>query len=195
MTPNLAIIRVRRLKLLAHVILLIFLFTGCSNQAALETQKKMPSTKGQEMKNASFTINGTEFGIDLSKSSFSVVMNDASTGFENEGELTIEIYGNEETFKQINADYDASDWSWASYPPHFYIREYYVEKVAGSTTIVANAESYAGNYSGYEHAIYMMEHSDVYDNKVELDPDNNVKVTGRVDLFGEIYDFKIQWEK
>ena len=41
----------------------------------------------------------------------------------------------------------------------------------------------------------MMEHSDVYDNKIELDPDNNVKVTGRVDLFGEIYDFKIQWEK
>ena len=176
------------------------LFTGCGKHSVLETkrgetQKAIPPTKGQKMKNASFTINGTEFGIDLVKSSFSVVMNDASTGFENEGEITIEIYGDTETFSQINADYDTSDWSWASYPPHFYIREYYIEKTAASQTITANAESYAGHYSGYEHAIYMMEHSDVYDNKIEIEPDNSVKITGRVDLFGKIQDFKIHWEK
>jgi hypothetical protein len=45
----------------------------------------------------------------------------------------------------------------------------------------------------YEFAIYMMEHNDIDDVSVTLIPDKSVRISGRVDLFGEAHDFVINW--
>ena len=138
------------------------------------------------MQLASFKIGGTEFGIDLEKSSF-VAEPDGSMG---DYLIDLEIYGSDDRFEKIKLGSEGAKWSWATYPPHFYLREFPGEKLDGATEVIAGGSA---NY--YEVAIYMMEHSDVSDLKISVNPESNLTVTGKVDLWGTTHDFEVQWTK
>ena len=162
---------------------------GCGNPEHSADEARAPDSmatmnEGNQMPKASFVINGTEFGINVVESSFVVDTSDPP-----EQLVTIEIRGDKDIFEKLSGD-ENSEWSWALYPPHFYIREFPGEKVAGSSKVVAG-----GSADYYELAIYMMEHNDVSDLKIEIDPQKTLHVTGRVDIFGETHDFEIRWKK
>ena len=177
------------LRILILLGLMIFGTAGCgdlghSADEAQDPDRMAPINEGNQMAEASFVINGTEFGIDVVESSFVVDTSDPP-----EQLVTIEIRGDKDIFEKLSGD-ENSEWSWALYPPHFYIREFPGEKVAGSPKVVAG-----GSADYYELAIYMMEHNDVSDLKIEIDPQKTLHVTGRVDVFGETHDFEIRWQK
>ncbi len=90
--------------------------------------------------------------------------------------ITIELSGDPSTFDALKADED-SEWSWAVYPPGFCLRSFPAQ-IDPATGI-----------------IYMMEHSDIDDVTVQLVPDRSLEISGRVDLFGEIDDFAIRWQR
>ena len=159
--------------------------TESTSSARTDTSGSTPK-EGSEMQTASFVIGGTEFGIDLDKSSF-IAEKDGDYG---DYLIDLEIYGSKDKLETVNADYDSSEWSWASYPPHFYLREFPGERLDGSTEVVAG-----GSTTGYEVAIYMMQHSDVSDLKISINPQSILSVAGRVDLLGKEHDFEIRWKK
>ena len=47
----------------------------------------------------------------------------------------------------------------------------------------------------HQTAIYMMEHNAIDNVSVTLVPDDSLEITGRVDLFGEVHDFSIHWQR
>jgi hypothetical protein len=134
-----------------------------------------------------FKIGSTDFGIDASTSSFTVDATDPD-----QPTITIELSGDPSTFEALKADED-SEWSWALYPPGFYLRSFPAQ--IDPATGIVTARVKRDDIDHYEFAIYMMEHSDIDDVTVQLVPDRSLEISGRVDLFGEIDDFAIRWQR
>src|SRR5688572_537290 len=127
-----------------------------------------------------FTIGNTNFGIESGS-----VRLEASHAEGGELSLWIEVRGNEALFDIIAGD-DEHRFSWASYPPKFYLR---------GIPIAANAldgyEIPQTDIDEFDAALYMMEHNLVSDLTIFLDT-TALKVTGTVDLMGTEESFCIQ---
>ncbi len=163
---------------------------GCQNespQSPIPETPRLTQNKRDNMTVASFVIGKTDFGIEIDESSFEIDTSDPSRPL-----VTIEIHGNETIFEKLSND-DESEWSWALYAPHFYIREFPAKPTSDASTVTANAR--LDDIEEYDLAIYMMEHSDIDNVKIEATVDKALKVTGRVNLFGKTHDFEIRWQK
>jgi hypothetical protein len=135
---------------------------------------------------ADFIIANTNFGIDVSRSSFGL-----TRGFDGRSLLTAEIHGDQEIYDKVSAG-EASEWFWTLYPPYFYLFGYPVTETANDreSTIELKPEVLAD----LDVALYMMEHNDVEDVILKLG-ENRIELSGRVSLMGDIRDFRINWEK
>jgi len=134
-----------------------------------------------------FTIGDTEFGIDVATSSFDVDVSDAESPT-----ITIEIAGDLSTFDLLTVD-DDSEWSWALHPPAFCLRGYPLRIEPSSDTVSAHVMR--DDLDKYEFSIYMMEHNLIEEMDVEVIPNKYLAISGRVDMFGEIHDFRIEWKR
>ncbi len=134
-----------------------------------------------------FKIGSTDFGIDTTTSSFTVDAADPDRPT-----ITIELSGDQSAFDTLSANED-SEWSWALYPPGFYLRSFPAQ--VDPSTGIATARVKLDDVDNYEFAIYMMEHNNIDDVTVKLIPDKSLEISGRVDLFGEVHDFAIHWQR
>lgn len=135
---------------------------------------------------AEFTIDGTDFGIDLAESTFSLDALDGATV------VNAEIHGNQEQYDSITENED-SEWSWTLYPPHFYLRDFPAD--VDSATGNGSAQVAIDDLDEYEVAIYLMEHNDVDDVTVKIVPERSLEISGRVFLSGRPHDFTIKWNR
>ncbi len=149
------------------------------------TDDRTISTNGEKLQQ--FKIGDTDFGIDTTTSSFTVDATDPDRPT-----ITIELSGDQATFDALKSEED-SEWSWALYPPGFYLRSFPAQ--VDPPTGVATARVQREDIDNYEFAIYLMGHNDIDDVTVILIPDQSLEITGRVDLFGEIHDFTIHWQR
>ncbi|MDZ7616845.1 MAG: hypothetical protein U1E05_07575 [Patescibacteria group bacterium] len=174
------------MKRIALNAVLIACLVGCGQSPTLPVPKTDGRTKSSGRTTMQqFTIGSTDFGIDATASSFTV---DNTT--PNRPTITIELSGNQSVFDALTAD-DDSEWSWAVYPPGFYLRSFpcQVDPSRG----IATARLTLDDIDDYDFAIYMMEHNNIDDVTVKLIPDKSLQISGRVDLFGEDHDFAINW--
>jgi len=114
-------------------------------------------------------IGDDRFGIDPHKTRMSY----------NPPKLDMEIVGDPEIFERLHA---TARWSWALYPPKFYLL---------GSIVPVNARTLKIDVSGLDCALYMMEHNDVWDVEVTIDP-AVLTVSGWVDLLGHSTSFLIQ---
>lgn len=119
-----------------------------------------------------FTIDGTEFGINLSESNFEL----------NQALLSLEIHGDEQVFTAL-MDNEDSEWSWALYPPYLYIRS--LETKAGKAALNGDED--------FDVALYMMEHNTILEACVSLTSGCGVEISGLVDLMGEEKSFHVRF--
>jgi hypothetical protein len=130
----------------------------------------------------SFTIQGTEFGIDESRSSWEI----SEVGGARE--LTIELRGDGESFKRVRAV--GTDWDWALYPPHLYLRSVPVPPAGpDGTTMRAIVES---DLDDYDIGLYFMEHCDLFDAELAITK-TSLYLRGQVALFGPPTPIQITW--
>lgn len=134
-----------------------------------------------------FKIGSADFGIDATSSSFAVDTTDPDRPT-----ITIKVNGDRATFKDLTAD-DDSEWSWALYPPAFYLNSFPAQ--VDPSTGIATARVALDDIDDYEFAIYMMEHNNIDNVTVKFIPDKSLEISGRVDLFGEVHDFAINWQR
>jgi len=134
---------------------------------------------------STFTIGDTEFGVDLEESERSI-----DTTQPNVIELMLEVYGDQERFDAITDD-DESEWSWALYPPHFYLRGLTVP----SSTVNDFVElPKPDDNDEIEAAIYIMEHNPVYDLRILIVPHSHVETLGMVEVMGRPQRFHLKSE-
>lgn len=126
-----------------------------------------------------FTIDGTEFGIDLSASTLEIDQTDPKRTV-----VSLEIRGDDQLFTALT-DNEESEWSWALYPPHLYIR--------GLETRDAKAVLEGGE--DIEAALYMMQHNFIFNLNVTLTSNQGIEVSGLVDLMGKKKSFHAKFEK
>jgi hypothetical protein len=134
---------------------------------------------------ASFTIGGTEFGIDPGRSRCALTRR-----LFRSPSLTVVIQGDAGLFERLTHAEDSA-WSWALYPPTFSLRDLPIPKPKGGETIdvpLAPAE-----VERYEVGLYMMEHNPVTDVVLQLGPGTEVVIRGKVELCGEPGEFRIEW--
>ena len=136
---------------------------------------------------ASFVINGTDFGINAARSRFNV-----TRSFFRGASLDVEIEGDQGRFDAIKSAAD-SEWSWALYPPSFYLRAYPIPKPKDTQPIDLRLQP--GDTEKYDVALYMMEHNPVADLTIHLVPGTEIVIAGRVELFGEPGEFRIEWNR
>ena len=105
--------------------------------------------------------------------------------------ITIEIAGDRSTFDPLTVD-DDSEWSWALHPPAFCLRGYPLRTLSGETL---SAHVMRDDLEHYEFSIYMMEHNLIEEMDVEVIPNKYLALSGRVDIFGDIHDFRIEWKR
>ena len=134
-----------------------------------------------------FKIGDQDFGIDPATSSFTIDTTDPERPT-----ITIDLSGDRSVFDPLAADEDP-EWSWVLYPPDFYLHSFPAE--IDPTTGIATAHVTRDDIDEYEFAIYMMEHNAIDDVRVTLVPDKSLAISGRVDLFGEVHDFVINWRR
>ncbi len=134
-----------------------------------------------------FKIGSTDFGIDTATSTFALDTTDPA-----KPTITIEVAGDPAIFEQLKAD-EEGEWSWALYPPGFYLRKFPAE--VDPATGIATAHVVLDDVDHYEFAILMMEHNNVDNVTVKLVPEKSLEVSGTVDLLGEVDDFTIRWQK
>jgi hypothetical protein len=134
-----------------------------------------------------FTIGSTDFGIDTATSTFALDTSDPA-----KPTITIEVAGDPAIFERLKAD-EEGEWSWALYPPGFYLRKFPAE--VDPATGIATAHIVLDDVDNYEFAILMMEHNAIDNITVKLVPDKSLEVTGSVDLLGDVDDFAIRWHK
>jgi len=134
-----------------------------------------------------FLIGDTDFKIDTKESNVSYDNSDQDNPL-----VTMEIVGDNTTFDAITES-DDSKWSWALYPPKFYITEYPI--TIDPLTGIATANADTGDLDKYEFAIYMMEHNNITNVKIIILPSGTIEITGTVDVMGEEYFFLIKWGK
>ena len=121
-----------------------------------------------------FTIGGTEFGINLAESTVEL----------DQTILTLHIRSDEKVFTALTDDED-SEWSWALYPPHLYIHG--LETKAGQATLNGDEDA--------DVAIYMMEHNTILEAEVMLTPGHGVELSGVVELMGEEKPFHVRFRQ
>ncbi|MDF1738133.1 MAG: hypothetical protein P1U86_03150 [Verrucomicrobiales bacterium] len=130
-----------------------------------------------------FTINKTDFGIDLEESSASIETVD---GVDT---LTLEINGDEAVHDAISEDED-SEWSWTAYPPRLYLYEFPMTREGD----LLKATLTLDDLNEYEAAIYMMEHNDMDGVEISLNAKGELRIEGTVFLLGETHPFSILYQ-
>jgi hypothetical protein len=136
---------------------------------------------------ASFVIDGTEFGIDPSRSR--CVLN---RRFFRRPALTVEVEGDPGLFEKLKQT-DGSAWAWALYPPTFSLRALPVAKpIAGRAAEVRLAPE---EVERHEVGLYMLEHNAVTDVVLRLGPGGAVVIWGNVSLCGQPGEFRIEWSR
>ncbi len=165
--------------------LLVACLVGCAPTSPGSNPDKQARSTGQTMQQ--FRIGDTDFGIDARTSSFTVDTTDPERPT-----ITIEIFGDQSAFDALTAD-DDSEWSWALYPPSFYLYSFPAQ--VDPSTGIATSRVKLDDVDDYEFAIYMMEHNNVDNVTIQLIPDKSLELSGRVDLFGEEHDFAINWQR
>jgi hypothetical protein len=175
------------MKPLALNAVLMACLVGCGRSPARAPGTDDRTTSTRDTKMQQFKIGSTDFGIDRTTSSFTIDATDP-----NRPMITIELSGDQATFDALTADED-SEWSWTLYPPGFYLRSFPAQ--VDPATGVATARVQREDIDNYEFAIYLMEHNDIDDVTVKLIPDQSLEISGRVDLFGEVHDFTIHWQR
>src|SRR5262245_31498284 len=123
---------------------------------------------------ASFVINGTEFGINAARSRFTVTRT-----FFRGASLDVEIEGEQALFDALKATEDSA-WSWALYPPNFYLRAYPIPKPKSTQPLDVRLQP--GDADKYDTALYMMEHNPVADVTIRLVPEAEIVIAGRMEL-------------
>ena len=131
-----------------------------------------------------FTIDQTDFGIDKTKSTFSL----DRTG--DQYVLNAEVYGNPDCYDEICAE-ENSPWGWTLYPPHFYLRDF--PAVMDVVTGGGKAKVVMDDLDEFEVAIYLIEHNDVDAVHVSMAPSQSIEVTGQVYLSDHQHEFSIKW--
>lgn len=133
--------------------------------------------------NHSFTIDQCEFGVDPRASAVELQAH-ADGGWR----LSIGIKGTQEHFDALTGDED-SPWAWALYPPEFYARGIPVSRAAAES----GTEIFLAEEGEFEMALYMMEHNEVRDLCIRLGPNRALRISGQVDLFGEVCPLQIRF--
>src|SRR2546430_296486 len=116
----------------------------------------------------SFSINGTDFGINAARSRFGV-----TRSFFRGASLDVEIEGDQARFNAIKAAED-SEWSWALYPPSFSLRAYPMPKPKDTQPIDLRLQP--GDTEKYDVALYMMQHNPVADVTIHLIADSEIVI-------------------
>ena len=135
----------------------------------------------------SFIIDGTDFGIEIDESAFEIDVSNPE-----KPRLSIGILGNSARFDKLSEDED-SKWFFALSAPHFYLNDFPATATGKASRFKATAS--LDDIGEYDLAIYMMEHNDIDDVKIEVRENHSLHITGRVDLFGETCEFAIHWRK
>ena len=73
------------------------------------------------------------------------------------------------------------------------MRAYPIPKPKGGKPIDLRLQP--GDTEKYDIALYMMEHNSVADVTIHLVADSAIVIAGRVELFGEPGEFRIEWKK
>jgi len=133
-----------------------------------------------------FFIGETNFGVERKNSRFEL-----KKGTDGRLLLTVEIRGDEKVYQEITGD-ENSEWSWTLYPPEFYLRDFPVsnDATAKKLRIALKPE----DSDKFDVALYLMEHNRV-DGVTASVERHRLEVAGRVDLMGELRDFRIYWER
>ena len=129
-----------------------------------------------------FKIGETHFGIDLSEST--LLVQKRKDGLV---ELTLDVAGDQATFDRLTEAEDG-EWSWALYPPTFFIHGLPMSQEAADIAAPIHIEE---SGEDVEMGLYMMEYSDVFEVSLQLDASGLLLVQGRVDLWGKNLRFEI----
>ena len=129
-----------------------------------------------------FSIGDTNFDVDIAKSSIS--LEEDGTGMV---ELNIDIHGDDDVFMRLTEPDDA-EWSWALYPPAFFLHGLRIPEGPGGTFAIGMLDTHP---EAEESGMYMMEYGDVSAvNIIELSA-RRLLVSGMVDLCGKRLPFHI----
>ena len=129
-----------------------------------------------------FSIGDTNFDVDIAKSSIS--LEEDGTGMV---ELNIDIHGDDDVFMRLTEPDDAQ-WSWALYPPAFFLHGLRIPEGQGGTFAIGMLDTHP---EAEESGMYMMEYGDVSAvNIIELSA-RRLLVSGMVDLCGKRLPFHI----
>ncbi len=129
-----------------------------------------------------FSIGDTNFDVDFAKSSIS--LEEDGTGMV---ELNIDIHGDDDVFMRLTEPDDA-EWSWALYPPAFFLHGLRIPEGQGGTFAIGMLDTHP---EAEESGMYMMEYGDVSAvNIIELSA-RRLLVSGMVDLCGKRLPFHI----
>jgi hypothetical protein len=131
----------------------------------------------------SFTINGSEFGVNREKSRLGFNPPMSSTR-----DISLSVYGDNQTYQALT-EAEGSEWSWTLYPPHFYLRGFPVPDELPFSVSLTDKDC-----EEYDIALYMMEHNFVEAITLSINPGPQVEVRGEVKLSGKIVDFRILWD-
>ncbi|MFA6070444.1 MAG: hypothetical protein WC810_17815 [Janthinobacterium sp.] len=129
-----------------------------------------------------FSIGDTNFDVDIAKSSIS--LEEDGTGMV---ELNIDIHGDDDVFMRLTEPDDAQ-WSWALYPPAFFLHGLRIPEGQGGTFALGMLDTHP---EAEESGMYMMEYGDLSAvNIIELSA-RRLLVSGMVDLCGKRLPFHI----
>jgi hypothetical protein len=128
-----------------------------------------------------FVIGETDFGVNVEESYLRTVG-------ECEGQrvLQLEVVGDTDIFDHIS---EAEEWSWALYPPKFYLRGLPVPSDLFESEAMLSLE----HNDAYECSLYMMEHNAVRNLEVKFYSAREVELRGNVDLLGHDRRFSIRY--
>jgi hypothetical protein len=139
---------------------------------------------------ADFILANANFAIDDQRSQIAL-----APGKKGELLLTLEIHGDQGVFDRLNSE-EGSAWTWALYPPHFYLRNYPVPPAASDKAVTVKLKP--EDSANYDVALYMMEHSDVERVVIQITKGTQVEVSGRVAAGALIEgqpEFRIKWTR
>jgi|GEM_PF-373395 hypothetical protein len=149
---------------------------------ASERQRFTQSTRDLgRLASCLFSIGPTEFFVDLEKSQFSLTrQSDGSS------KLGIDIFGSRDVFGALSSQ-DDSDWSWALYPPEFYIHDFPLTPDA----FAADGSLFIAAREDHEIGLYMMEHCEVMNLHIKMESATKISIDGQVELWGKAMPFAI----
>lgn len=133
-----------------------------------------------------FSIDGTNFAVDATKSSMR--LDALGNGML---EINIDIHGDDAVFTRLMEEEEEEEdgaWSWALYPPVFFLHGL---RVAEGSPGAAVTGPLGSSLDDAEAGIYMMEYGDISLVDIgELSP-RRLAVSGTVELYGRQLPFTI----